>query len=153
MQGAGGVGGLLHTTAHSTLPTHHYPLYDGNGNITAYITNTCAIAASFDYDPFGNIINNNNPLNFPYAFSTKPRETETGLYYYGYRWYDPLTGRWPSRDPIEERGGVSLYGFVRNKSVKLIDVLGNGGADTDEIQSPEQKNERCKRILMLIMLD
>jgi hypothetical protein len=43
---------------------------------------------------------------------------------YGYRWYDPLTGRWPSRDPIEEQGGVNLYGFVGNSSVYLADILG-----------------------------
>jgi hypothetical protein len=44
--------------------------------------------------------------------------------YYGYRLYDPETGRWPSRDPIEEEGGVNLYGFVGNSVVHLIDVLG-----------------------------
>lgn len=33
---------------------------------------------------------------------------------YGYRYYDPVTGRWPSRDPIGEQGGVNLYGFVGN---------------------------------------
>ncbi len=43
---------------------------------------------------------------------------------YGYRYYDPLTGRWPSRDPIGEDGGVNLYGFVRNDGVDLIDPLG-----------------------------
>ena len=31
---------------------------------------------------------------------------------YGYRWYNTYTGGWPSRDPIEEEGGVNLYGFV-----------------------------------------
>jgi len=43
---------------------------------------------------------------------------------YGYRWYDPLTGRWPSRDPIEERGGINLYGFVENDPAGRIDLLG-----------------------------
>jgi RHS repeat-associated protein len=43
---------------------------------------------------------------------------------YGYRYYDPLTGRWPSRDPIGERGGVNLYGFVRNDGVAKFDKLG-----------------------------
>jgi RHS repeat-associated protein len=47
-----------------------------------------------------------------------------GVTYYGYRYYDPLTGRWPSRDPIQERGGVNLYGFVGNNSISLIDILG-----------------------------
>lgn len=47
-----------------------------------------------------------------------------GLNYYGYRYYDPVTGRWPSRDPIEERGGSNLYGFVGNNPVKWVDRLG-----------------------------
>ena len=45
--------------------------------------------------------------------------------YYGYRYYDPQTGRWPSRDPIEEEGGLNLYGFVGNDGVNGIDFLGN----------------------------
>jgi RHS repeat-associated protein len=43
---------------------------------------------------------------------------------YGYRYMDPLTGRWPSRDPIEEEGGLNLYGFVGNDGLNQIDVLG-----------------------------
>jgi len=43
---------------------------------------------------------------------------------YGYRYYDPNTGRWPLRDPIEEQGGVNLYGFVGNDGVSAIDVFG-----------------------------
>ncbi len=43
---------------------------------------------------------------------------------YGYRYYDPNTGRWPSRDPIEEEGGINLYGFVENDGVGRVDVLG-----------------------------
>ena len=45
-------------------------------------------------------------------------------YDYGYRYYDPMTGRWPSRDPIAERGGVNLYGFVGNDGVNAWDLLG-----------------------------
>jgi RHS repeat-associated protein len=44
--------------------------------------------------------------------------------YYGYRYYHPQTGRWINRDPIEEEGGVNLYGFVGNDGVKFYDYLG-----------------------------
>ncbi len=44
--------------------------------------------------------------------------------WYGYRYFDPVTGRWPSRDPIGERGGVNMYGFVYNGPFGWIDVLG-----------------------------
>jgi RHS repeat-associated protein len=78
------------------------------------------------YDPFGNLTVDeySNAAEFPYRFSTKPQDPVTGLYYYGYRWYDPLTGRWPSRDPIGEEGGVNLYGFVGNDGVGAFDRLG-----------------------------
>jgi RHS repeat-associated protein len=44
--------------------------------------------------------------------------------YYGYRYYTPQTGRWINRDPIEEEGGLNLYGFVGNDGVTKVDVLG-----------------------------
>ena len=44
--------------------------------------------------------------------------------FYGYRYYDPLTGRWPSRDPIGEKGGKNLYGFVGNTPAAMWDYLG-----------------------------
>jgi hypothetical protein len=43
---------------------------------------------------------------------------------YGYRYYDPVTGRWPSRDPIAERGGVNLYRFALNSPLIKSDKLG-----------------------------
>jgi RHS repeat-associated protein len=46
------------------------------------------------------------------------------LTYYGYRHYDPAMGRWTSRDPIEEEGGLNLYKFVGNTPSNGFDVLG-----------------------------
>lgn len=130
-QGAGGVGGLLVTEevgAGATTTQYHFH-YDGNGNVTELTDATGAIAGSYRYDVFGNL--RNTPTGYGadnrYRFSTKPLDDEvsdTPLYYYGYRYYDPVTGRWPSRDPIEEEGGVNLYGFVGNDGLNTWDLLG-----------------------------
>jgi len=48
----------------------------------------------------------------------------SGVTYYGFRYYDPETGRWPSRDPAEEWGGVNLYCFVLNMPTVGIDLFG-----------------------------
>jgi RHS repeat-associated protein len=61
----------------------------------------------------------------PYRFSTKYTDGETGLVYYGYRYYAPEMGRWLSRDPIAEKGEINLYGFVGNNAVNQVDYLGN----------------------------
>jgi RHS repeat-associated protein len=54
----------------------------------------------------------------------KNRRSRPRVTYYGYRYYDPQTSRWPSRDPIEEEGGINLYGFVGNDGVNGWDYLG-----------------------------
>ena len=52
------------------------------------------------------------------------RSQKGGVADYQYRYYDTITGCWPSRDPIEEKGGINLYGFVGNQAIRRIDVLG-----------------------------
>jgi RHS repeat-associated protein len=72
--------------------------------------------------------------------SKKPSKTNdfvVEVNYYGYRYYDPATGRWPSRDPIEERGGLNLYGFVGNGGVNKFDLLGN------EVQEYVRRFSEC----------
>jgi RHS repeat-associated protein len=56
-----------------------------------------------------------------YAFQSSPG---IQVACYGYRYYDSATGRWPSRDPIEEDGGVNLYGFVGNDGLNAWDLFG-----------------------------
>lgn len=126
MQGAGGVGGLLcESRILNSQSSHYFPTYDGNGNVSEYLAANGTVAANFEYDPFGNtVVNTDNSGQFCYRFSTKPLDFETGLYYYQYRYYDPVTGRWPSRDPIGEMGGLNLYGFVNNSPILKHDLLG-----------------------------
>lgn len=54
---------------------------------------------------------------------------------FAHAFYDPGHGRWVSRDPIQEQGGVNLYGFVGNDAVSKVDLIGlspyiSGGLET-----------------------
>ena len=60
----------------------------------------------------------------PFRFSSEYADDETGLVYYNYRYYSPQLGRWTKRDPIEEKGGVNLYGFIMNEDISAFDSLG-----------------------------
>ena len=62
--------------------------------------------------------------DFSFGFSTKYHDREVGLVAYQLRSYSPRLGRWLNRDPIEEAGGVNLYGFVNNMPLILFDLYG-----------------------------
>ena len=128
-QGAGGVGGLLAVTTVSAAdpqPVIHFPNFDANGNVTEYVATNGTVAARYAYDAFGSTTAQSGPLaeSFTHRFSTKPFDAETGLVMYQLRPYEPGLGRWLGRDPIEEKGGVGLYGFVGNDPVNRWDLLG-----------------------------
>lgn len=128
---AGGVGALLQITDHGTGRSF-LPAYDGNGNIAALLNATSGeLAAAYEYSPFGEQIRaqsiDSAAVDQPFRFSTKYTDSETGLVYYGRRYYDPKTGRFPSRDPIDEKGGWNLYAIVWNNPINKWDYLGMCG--------------------------
>ena len=123
LQGAGGVGGLLYLMVDSAV---YVPFYDHNGNITRYLDANGNTVAQYTYDAFGKIIAQSGSLAdfFRHRFSTKYYDAETGLYYYGYRFYHPDLMHWLNRDPIGESGGANLYCFVQNASTFAYDAFG-----------------------------
>ncbi|MEM0967685.1 MAG: RHS repeat-associated core domain-containing protein [Verrucomicrobiota bacterium] len=126
MQGAGGVGGLLAMKKNGGQDSL-LPFYDGNGNVYGIVgSGQYTDLAQYEYGPFGEPIRESGSAasRNPFTFSTKFRDEETGLSYYGFRYYDPQTGRWLNRDPIEEAGGLNLYRFVGNDGVNAWDLLG-----------------------------
>jgi RHS repeat-associated protein len=129
--GAGGIGGLLGRTDANGSAFYHA---DCLGNVTALINSSNILVGQYLYGPFGEVIAKWGPyqdLN-EMQFSSMPRHGLSGFSMYLYRAYDPVLQRWLSRDPIAERGGVNLYGFVGNNPVNevdpfgLVEYLGNG---------------------------
>jgi RHS repeat-associated protein len=130
LQGAGGIGGLLSTVQDGDI---YFSCFDANGNITDYVDETGDIVAHYEYNPFGGITSatGNKKDDFNFRFSTKYLDTETDLYYYGYRYYSAELGRWINRDPIDEEGGLMLYGFCVNSPLDKYDRLGLSGTDLE----------------------
>jgi RHS repeat-associated protein len=123
MQGAGGIGGLLARTDSSGTAYYHS---DAGGNVTTMTDSSGNVVARYLYDPFGNLLAKSGPLADvnTYRFSSKEVHPNSGLYYYGYRFYEPNLQRWVNPDPIGIRGGMNLYGFVGNNPMNGVDALG-----------------------------
>ena len=117
----GGIGGLIELAQGGQR--YNY-LYDGKGNVSALIDSNQNVVAAYTYDAFGNLMTKTGTLDQPYKFSTKPYDEKAGLYYYGHRFYSPATRSWTTRDPLRERGGINLYGFVGNSPLNHVDPLG-----------------------------
>src|SRR2546429_9644409 len=94
------------------LPAQHaYYHADGNGNVTMLINGLQLSVVKYKYQPFGTILDSSGPLaelNLC-RFSSKESDVNSGLVYYGRRFYDPSFQRWINREPLEEFGNINLY--------------------------------------------
>ena len=156
--GAGGNGGVLIFKDHtSTVNESFYPAYDAQGNVTGLIDTSGNLDAAYEYDPFGKLIRHagTRRASMSLLYGTKFTDMESGLIYYGHRYYDPRQGRFINRDPIGEEDGYNLYRFVGNNPVNAIDFLGLCGSrptrprgyhfdrrDDDEVDRYEKALER-----------
>ena len=123
-QGAAGVRGLLGIKIRSR---GLFPMYSRAGDIVSYLDYIGIPVLSERFDVFGNTTNfcDSAVEHLKYRFSTKPLIGD--LYYFGFRFYDPLIGRWLSRDPIQEAGGENLFSYLENSWHMTFDLLGLSG--------------------------
>jgi len=150
LQGAGGIGGLLSVTENSNYTKDQcFPAFDANGNITEYTDTNGTVVAHYEYNPFGGttLSSGTKAYKFKFRFSTKYLDTETDLYYYGYRYYSTELGRWISRDPIGRKGGDNLYAALLNNALLYFDP--DGKQVTTPIGNGEDQTfDLCKCIKM-----
>ena len=108
--------------------------FDGNKNVSDvfFLALQNGIGAHYEYAPFGAVTRTSKATGSkvdliganPWRFSSEFYDTELDLVYYNYRHYSPAMGRWLSRDPIQEQGGLNLYAFTSNAPIVQIDILG-----------------------------
>lgn len=108
--------------------TVYTPLKDIKDNIRSLVNiENNEIAESYEFTGFGEeeifTENENTALN-PWRFAAKRTDPETGLVYFGKRYYMPEIGRWTSRDPIGFEDGINRYVFTHNNPIKNRDLYG-----------------------------
>ena len=94
------------------------------------------VAQTVEYTPWGEVFveqQNDSIFTTPYLFNGKELDEETGLYYYGARYYDPRLSVWYSTDPMQEKyPWVSTYTNTKNNPMRFIDPDGNDEWDINE---------------------
>ncbi len=131
--GARGRNDLVFRERFGTGAGSHYALCDNMGSKVAITNHSGTVLERYAFTAFGDLESvmaadytprGASLYGWETLFHGEVRDAETGWYNYGFRYYTPLLGRWPSRDPIGERGGINLYTAVRNRPINQSDYLG-----------------------------
>ncbi len=97
----------------------------------AVSTRDGSLAASYDYDPYGNPTQSSGGGATDFRYAGMLYLPGANLYLTLFRAYDPVSGRWMSKDPSQESGGLNLYAYVKNNPLSFVDKLGLWADDPD----------------------
>ena len=116
----------MQVTSGATTGSYYYTR-DHLGSIRELTDAAGALRARYAYDPYGRRTANQittNAVEADFAFTGHYFHNPSSLPRALFRAYDPELGRWLSRDPIGERGGMNLHGYVHNRPVQFRDPRG-----------------------------
>ena len=104
--------------------TTDYYAVDGLGSITSLFNATGVLANTYTYDSFGKLTASTGTITNTLQYTAREFDSETGLSFYRARYYDPVTGRFISEDPLRFLSDINFYRYVFNSPVNFIDPLG-----------------------------
>ena len=99
----------------------YYYHSDGLGSITDLTDSTGAVKQSYVYDSFGQIVQTAGSVTNPYTYTGREFDSESGLYNYRFRYYDPHVGRFLQEDPIKS---INPYPYADNNPLTFMDPWG-----------------------------
>jgi RHS repeat-associated protein len=124
-KGKGGGGSEPST---STVESFQYYFHPDHLGSTSYITDASGeVYQHLEYFAFGEtfVEEHSNTNRTPFLYNGKELDDETGLYYYGVRYYDARTSVWLAVDPLaEEFPNLSPYVYCFNNPLRFIDPEG-----------------------------
>lgn len=100
---------------------------DHLGSIREMTNSAGAVQARYEYDPYGKrtkLTGFGATLDMDFGYTGHYHHAPSGWNLTLYRAYNPSLGRWLSRDPVGEAGGINLYGYVGNDPLARFDPLG-----------------------------
>ncbi len=117
--------------------TGYYYMRDHLGSVREMLDSSGTIVARYSYDPYGRVtlVSGSNLATMQYTGDYVHQTS--GLNLAKYRAYDASTGRWLSRDPIKERGGLNLYEYCRDDATDVTDPSGLTGTSMTIVITPK----------------
>ena len=104
--------------------TATYYLTDALGSVGGLANSAGALLGNYTYDAFGQILTSPASVNNPYTFVGERLDQATGLIDLRAREYDPIAGRFTSKDPAGIASGLNSYSYAGNDPINCVDPLG-----------------------------
>ena len=111
----------LSMTDVATAKNYAYTL-DANKNVSDLTDAQGNVVVHYEYSPFGTHTATGSYTGNPFRFSSEVFDSETGLIYYNYRYYNPNLGRWINRDPILEFAFRGLFVNVTDNTTTFLET-------------------------------
>jgi RHS repeat-associated protein len=112
----------------NNAPTASFYQYDGRGTVRTLTDASGAVTDSYEYDAFGNLISKTGTTPNAYLYRGERYDAAVGLYYLRARWYNPVTGRFMTRDPYQgsvyDPASLHRYNYARSNPANFIDPSG-----------------------------
>jgi len=131
--------------------TTSYYHADGLGSLTSLSNTSGALASTYTYDSFGNLVASSGSIVNNFRYTGREFDPEASLYYYRARYYDPHAGRFLSEDPVGFLGGINKYNYVFSDPANWVDNRGTCPCpDPQEIneQIEEAKDEMVQNMVL-----
>ena len=103
---------------------YYYYKRDHLGSIREVTSGGGVVEARYDYDPYGQRTKLSGTLDVDFGYTGHYHHAPSGLNLTLYRGYNPAVGRWISKDPIGEEGGINLYAYVLDDPINFSDPFG-----------------------------
>jgi RHS repeat-associated protein len=108
--------------------------FDSEGNVAQRSDTGSSVSSSHLFGAHESLLVGS--LNDPFGYKAQfgyYSDNETGLLLLTHRYYDPVSGRFLTSDPIGYEGGINLYAAVTNKPINLADPTGTKVSDADKV--------------------
>jgi len=122
--GANNVTKRFYSQGEQIAGSSYYYTRDHLGSVREMTDAAGNVRARYEYDPYGRRTKVAGDLEATFGFTGHYYQPWTKLHLALYRAYDADLGRWLNRDPIEEEGGINLYGYLGNEPLNSMDPLG-----------------------------
>ena len=128
-----GIDNILSMTVYGATTNTYYYLKDHLGSVLGLVDKDGTLVESYRYDAWGRVLGvytgggqaiATSAFGNRYLWQGREYSWKTGLYFFRARWYDPVTGRWLSNDPIGISGGLNQYVFCANNAMNFTDPEG-----------------------------